>query len=98
MFSSSVEYHAGLSSGGIEDPVVRAGLGSQVRLVLLQLAGLVSHGGGRGGRGGLGLGLRLWRGGGSGGGGDRLFLDWCRSRGGSFLLHLRLADLGLRCW
>lgn len=53
VFSPSVEYHTRLSSRGVEDPVVRARLGSQVRLMLLQITSLVSHlrrrGGGRGG-------------------------------------------------
>lgn len=35
VFSSSVEYHTRLSSGGVEDPVVRARLRSQVGLVVL---------------------------------------------------------------
>lgn len=41
VFSSSVEYHTRLSSRGVENPVVRAGLGSQMRLVILQLSSLV---------------------------------------------------------
>lgn len=88
MFSSSVEYHTGLSSRGVEDPIVRARSGSQMRLMFLQVSSLISLIRRRGGRG-----LRHWRGCDCSG----LFLDWNGSWGGSFLLHLRLADLGFRC-
>lgn len=87
VFSSSVEYHTRLSSGGVEDPVVRARLGSQVRLVLLQVTAVALRS--RRGRSRRGLRLR-W-----GHDGNRLFLGrW----GGRFLLHFGRADLGFGCW
>lgn len=80
--SWSVENHTGLSSWGVEDPVVRARLGSQVRLMTLHQL-LV---------GGRSRWFGLWR----GGHGWRLLLGWNRSRGSRFLLHLWLADFGFR--
>lgn len=82
---SSVENHTGLSSGGIEDPVVRARLGAQVRLVVLQRR-LVGRQRSR---------LRFWSGRDDG---WRLFLSWSRRRGGDLLLHCRLAHFGFRCF
>lgn len=76
----SVEHHTGLSSRWVEDPVVRARFGSQVRLVVLLWCVIRRWGGSR---------LRLWRGWGS----CRLFFSWWRSLGRSFLLHHRLEDL-----
>lgn len=90
--SSSVEYHTRLSSGGVEDPVVRTRLGSQMWLVILQqLGGLIFLNRHRGWRG---RGLRLRRGQDWGG----LFFGGCRSWGGRLFLHLRCADHSFRGW
>lgn len=84
--SSSVEDHTRLSSGGVEDPVVRTRLWSQMWLVILQQLGSLiffnRHRGRR--RSELGLQRGQHRGG--------LFFGGCRSWGGRLFLDLSCAD------
>lgn len=95
---SSVEHHAGLPSGGVENLVVGTTRWPQVRLQVLQLSSdLRGPVGSRGLRGG-----RLWLGGGGGGlCSSRLFFGWFgssrRCRRGDFLLRHWRAHLGDGC-
>lgn len=98
MVSSSVEYHAGLSSGGVENLVVRTRPGSQMRLVILQLSGDLCIPVRRRSLGRRGLRFGSGRGRGRGRCRCRLFFGWWRSCWrGNFHLHFRLADLGFGC-
>lgn len=90
--SWSVEHHTRLSTGGVEDPVVRARLGSQVRLVVLPITIIRTRLLGRWGRGRGRAGLRR------GQDNSRLFLGrhgrWRRH----LLLHFRLGNCSFWCW